>query len=508
LRLALLALPLAAVAQPSPDHYRNPVLAGDYPDPSIVRVGDEFWAVATSSDWGPQFPLLHSTDLVNWTVGEPVFPHRPGWAVGKFWAPEIVEHKGRFFVYYVAEKKDGPLSVAVASADKVQGPYLDHGPIVSQPDGSIDPVPADDVNGDRYLIWKEDGNSIGQPTPIFAQRLAADGVTLMGEPHELIRNTEEWEGPLVEAPYVKRHGDYLYMFYSANACCGNDCKYAVGVARARSMLGPWEKFPANPILAGNEKFRCPGHGSPVTDQQGRDYYFYHAVSRRDGVFVGRQAMLDRITWGQDGWPRINDGKGPSESAPLPFPGRLQQSSELSYSETFSGPLDHGWSWPQASEPSVETGPDGLRLAPGKDGPAGPPFGAVLGRPTVSGDYVAETTVLPGSTRAGLAAWGNRDNAIGLAAGKGTLLLWQIKDGKLIHTLHQPFQQEQARLRLTARDGDRYQFSVWCHGEWQPVGEEIQRDDLPPWDLGVRVALTASAAPGALFKSFSVTGVGR
>src|SRR6266702_2647325 len=88
--------------------YANPVIAGDHPDPSIIRVGKDFWATSTSSEWGPQFPLLYSRDLVNWKIIGAVFPKRPAWATGNFWAPEIAEDHGRYFVYYVGRKKDGP----------------------------------------------------------------------------------------------------------------------------------------------------------------------------------------------------------------------------------------------------------------------------------------------------------------------------------------------------------------------------------------------------------------
>src|SRR3954447_6908589 len=124
--------------------YRNPVIPGDNPDPSVIRVGKDFWATSTSSEWGPQFPLLHSTDLVNWELTGNVFPHRPAWAVANFWAPEISEFQGRYFVYYVGRKNGGPLAVAVAAADNPAGPYIDHGPLVAQDAGSIDPVPVTD----------------------------------------------------------------------------------------------------------------------------------------------------------------------------------------------------------------------------------------------------------------------------------------------------------------------------------------------------------------------------
>src|SRR5688572_25614465 len=79
--------------------YQNPVMAGDYPDPSVIKVGPEYWATATSSEWGPQFPLLVSRDLVNWQLAGSVFSKRPEWSVANYWAPEITEFKKRYYVY-------------------------------------------------------------------------------------------------------------------------------------------------------------------------------------------------------------------------------------------------------------------------------------------------------------------------------------------------------------------------------------------------------------------------
>src|SRR5579884_2631441 len=183
--------------------YRNPVRAGDFPDPSVIRVGERsFYAVTTSTDWAPFFPIFKSTDLVDWELVGHVFAQRPDWCAGNFWAPDFAERDGRFYVYYTARRKDGGLCVAVATADRPEGPYLDHGPLIGQQFGSIDAMAADDANGDRWLLWKEDGNAHDRPTPIWAQRLSGDGLVLLGEPVELLRNDAAWEGRLVEAPHV------------------------------------------------------------------------------------------------------------------------------------------------------------------------------------------------------------------------------------------------------------------------------------------------------------------
>src|SRR4051794_13748153 len=101
--------------------YRNPVMPGDFPDPSVIRVGADYWATSTSGGWAPFFPVLHSTDLVNWQIVSAVFENKPAWAKGDFWAPEFISDRGRYFVFYAARRDDGPgkkgtLCVAVATA--------------------------------------------------------------------------------------------------------------------------------------------------------------------------------------------------------------------------------------------------------------------------------------------------------------------------------------------------------------------------------------------------------
>ncbi|WP_239691648.1 glycoside hydrolase family 43 protein [Hymenobacter lapidarius] len=243
----------------------NPVLPGDFPDPSVVKVGDTYWATATTSNWGPAFPLLSSKNLTDWKLVGHVFPgERPAWADYYFWAPEISQDGGKTYVFYAAHKRGGNLAVGVASAPRPEGPYTDHGPLVGQPAGSIDGFPMRDEKGQLYLIWKEDGNSVQQPTPIWAQRLNDARTALVGEKTELFRNDPAtWEGNLVEGVSMVRHDGYFYAFYAGNGCCGRGCTYATGVARAKTLLGPWEKHADNPILLNNDTWKCPGHGTAL-----------------------------------------------------------------------------------------------------------------------------------------------------------------------------------------------------------------------------------------------------
>jgi len=147
--LILLGASLGAYAQRNAI-YTNPVMAGDYPDPSVIRVGKDYYATATSSEWGPEFPILHSRDLVNWEIVGTVFPKRPAWSVGNYWAPEIWQDKGKFYIFYVARKQGASLCIAVATAAKPTGPYTDHGALACQEVGSIDAFPIRDENGKLF----------------------------------------------------------------------------------------------------------------------------------------------------------------------------------------------------------------------------------------------------------------------------------------------------------------------------------------------------------------------
>ena len=495
--------------------FTNPALAGDYPDPSIIRVGADYWATATSSEWAPQFPILHSRDLVNWRVVGAVFQQRPAWSIGNYWAPEIAEDRGRFYIYYTAKKKDGPLCVAVATARRPQGPYTDHGPLICQEVGSIDGFHVRDERGRRYLLWKEDGNSKSVATPIWAQPLSPDGTKLTGEKQELIRNDQEWEkhatlpyGDLVEGQAIVRRNGWFYMFYSGNFCCARECNYQVGVARSRKLLGPWEKNPANPILTGNDAWKCPGHGTIVSDARGRDYLLYHAMDAKDFVYVGRQALLDQVQWGADGWPTVNEGRGPSNRAVSPH-GARETNAEYFFFDDFNAPrLQPGWQWPHANVPVIRTERTRggrLMLMP-TDEQATNPIGAVVARTTTVGDYTATTlidtrTQKPGAL-AGLSAYGDAENALGASVDGRNVVVWRREknEHKTLATVADAVRSPLVYLRMTADDGHKYRFAVSADGRrWKDVGDELNGEYLPPWDRGVRVALTAGGVAGAAAK---------
>ena len=495
--VALLASPAPGASPqsvPARTCYDHVVLPGDFPDPTVTKIDDTYWASATSAEWGAVFPIFSSKNLLDWELVGHVFPnHLPDWAGSNFWAPEFHHENGRTYLYYTARQKGGVLAVAVASADHPAGPYRDHGPLVAQEAGSIDGFAMPDENGDLYLIWKEDGNSCHQETPIWAQLLNYDRTALVGNATELFTNDVKWEGPLVEGSALVQHNGYFYMFYAGNSCCGKGCNYATGVARSRSLLGPWEKHEQNPILDRNDVWKCPGHGT-VTELDGRWFLLHHAYLADSHEFVGRQGLLSEFTWNADGWPQFVN-RSP-QAAPLTNVARLNVADEFAGSE-----LGLEWQWPISSPKPAAAVRDGqlhLPAAPSR-------LGTLVARRTHVATYKAATTIdfvaLPVDTFAGIAAVGDPYNALALMAGNGQVQIWHLKNGG-----HQCLSQayvepcDALSLRIEVWGGQRYRFAFSTDGTtWQPMPTEnfsLNGTYLPPWDRGVRIGLVAQGPEGS------------
>jgi xylan 1,4-beta-xylosidase len=316
--LVVLAVAGSAVAASSytdppadPPTYTNPVSAGDFPDQTAMRIGPEYWAIATASSGQPTPPILRSPDLVHWTVAGNLLTQPPAWSTGsQLWGPWLVRDGDTYRVYYSARKKGGPLCVTVGVASGPLGPYEDHGPLVCQRIASIDPSVVNNANGWPFLVWKENGGN--QPSSIWTQPLSLDGLRLTGPARKiLVGNLNSWEGGLVEGARIIRRHNYLYLFYSGGHCCApSDCKYALGVARAHGIYGPWKRAPQNPILKSDRQWKCPGHGAVLQTPSGHWWLLYNGYPTR-GSPGGREMLLDLIHWTRDDWPYIQPGSRPA-----------------------------------------------------------------------------------------------------------------------------------------------------------------------------------------------------
>jgi arabinan endo-1,5-alpha-L-arabinosidase len=298
--------------------YVNSVLPAGCADPGVLRDGSRYLVACTSGNAGNAFPIYSSTDLVHWSSVGSIFPsaNKPKWALSDFWAPEIHRVGAGWVAYFTARNTAGRLSIGAASATSPTGPFVDIGaPIVQSATlGLIDATEFEDAGGARYLLWKEDGNAVGKPTPIDGQPLAADGLSLTGSPSTLITNDQGWEGAVTEGPWLYAHDGSYYLFYSGNSYA--NASYAVGVARATSPLGPYTKATA-PIVVSNATWIGPGHCSVSDGPGGDSYLIYHAWAQGhvNGPGDARELLIDRIVW-SGGWPAL-PGAPSTTSMPMP-----------------------------------------------------------------------------------------------------------------------------------------------------------------------------------------------
>jgi beta-xylosidase len=300
------------------------------------------------------------------------------------------------------------------------------------------------------------------------------------------------------------------MFYSGNACCGRSCNYALGVARSKKLLGKWEKNPANPILAANDAWQCPGHGTIVKTPDGSDYLLYHAYRKRGDAFnIGREALLDKVEWTADGWATINNGKGASVSSSLPLSFTVQPKSSA-FVDEFEGPaLSPAWQMHSLSTENIDLkgGTLAFRAADASE--------AVIATRTVSGDYAASTLIktvdMTIDETAGLAAYSWRGSAVGISVGAGKVTVWRRENGKqetastadiaAAGTLGQSIY-----LRMTARGAELYQFAYSFYViNWTNLGEPVVGSHVE----GARVALLHTGkGQGARFDWLRVVQINR
>jgi xylan 1,4-beta-xylosidase len=494
-RHAVLLIFVLAFQYATPSYAQKLVLQGAFPDPSVTKIGDTYWASATSSNWFPAFPIFSSKDLVNWQQHGYIFNQKPTWTEKYFWAPEMFSDSTRTLVFYTAKKKDGPLCIALATAQSPRGPYTDHGPFICQEYGSIDAFPIRDSTGKLYLVWKEDANSVQLPTTIWAQEFDADSLRLVGEKTALFRNDAPWEKELVEGVSIIRHGGYFYTLYAAAGCCGRRCTYVTGVARARALLGPWEKYNKNPILTDDSTWVCKGHGTPI-EKDGKFYFLYHGYHRQTSAFTGREVLLQEFTFTDDGWIRF--AKQNTDSVVR---------KEMIRDEFDGDSLYQDWQWNvfEKANYNVSNGTLKLFALPS-------PSGSFVGHKITTAEYTATTAVFAsGSTAyAGIGAIGDQDNMVALLVKNSQLLLLKLRNGidSTTAITYIPVA-EKVYLRMSVERPYRLTFSYSIDG-----ARFIRINDTPiharyvaPWDSPPRAGLIAKGEKGEIaeFAWFEVRG---
>lgn len=287
--------------------YHNPILTGMHPDPSIVRVGEDYYMVNSSFIFFPCIPISHSKDLIHWEViGHAIT--NPEWAKldelegGRgYWAPDISYYNGRFYIAATYRLNDGGTvyrKQMITSSDKPEGPYCE--PVFLDEDG-IDPSIFTDDDGRRYVL-------LNRGARIF--EISPDGKKQVS-PAELLFYGDYKKAP--EGSHLLKKDGWYYLFEAEG---GTGIGHRITVSRSRTLKGIYEPCPFNPILRQNDEKgaiqRC-GHGKPVQTQNGEWYMVYLCGRQLEHNYsmLGRETALDPITWTADGWPMVNHLQGPS-----------------------------------------------------------------------------------------------------------------------------------------------------------------------------------------------------
>lgn len=283
--------------------YLNPILAGDHPDPSVLKDGSTYYQVSSSFDYYPGLLIWASEDLVSWRPVGPALTK----IVGSVFAPDIIKHGGRYYIYFPAVNYGtyGPTvprkSIYVVHAANIEGPWSDP---IDLGIKNIDPGHVVGEDGKRYL-YLADGMMV---------QLADDGLSTVGPEKHAYDGwpiPQDWvvEGFSPEGPKLIRRNGWFYAFWAEGGTAGPPTSHMVVVARSRSVHGPWENCPHNPIVrtaSDTERWWSRGHATPIEGPRGDWWMIYHGYENGFRT-LGRQALLEPMSWTADGWPRAMGG---------------------------------------------------------------------------------------------------------------------------------------------------------------------------------------------------------
>jgi len=311
--------------------FLNPVLPGDHPDPSILRDGDEYYAAFSTFDASPGLALWHSRDMVNWRPFGSVLQQH----LGSVWAPSLHKDGGRFLIYFPVKAARNDLYVTWATS--MEGPWSE--PIALGLHDHIDPCFALGEDGSRWLFLSG-GNRV---------RLRDDGLATVGpveHVYDAWRYPDDWEVEAFspEGPKIHRIGDWYYLLTAVGGTAGPPTGHMVIAARSRSIHGPWEQHPRNPVVhttSSEEAWWSRGHAALLQAPDDSWWAFYHGYEK-DFWTLGRQCLLDPVAFTPDGWFHMQGG---DLSLPIAKPGKgtaVPHGQPLS--DDFTGTLALGKKW--------------------------------------------------------------------------------------------------------------------------------------------------------------------
>ncbi len=488
--------------------YRNPVLFADYSDPDAIRVGGDYWLTASSFSHVPGLPILHSRDLVNWTLVNHALPRlvpaehyatpRHG---GGVWAPAIRHHAGKYWIYY----PDPDFGIYVVTASDPRGRWSEP-VLVRGGKGLIDPCPFWDDDGQSYLIHGWAKSRAGICNRLTLRRLSANGDRVLDEGQTVIDADLLPGWKTLEGPKLYKRDGYYFIFAPA----GGVAEGYQAVFRARNILGPYE---SRIVLAqGSTRINGPHQGAWVDTPSG-EHWFLHF---QELPAYGRVVHLQPMQWRDDGWPvmgRDDDDEGKGEPVLVHRKPAVpaQPVATPATSDEFAGPAPGlQWQWqanPRPGWASLTTVPGSLRLACVPLAPAATyrsaPHLLLQKFPGPAFTVTTELRFAPGAEgdTAGLMVFGHAYAWLGLRqnAGQRRLILSACPKEQS-HSVERELAslettRELVHLRVSVTPDARCHFEYsWDGAAFVAIGGEF-RASSGHW-VGAKVGLFASASPAA------------
>ncbi len=518
--------PIPAAARWVPDlgdgRYQNPVLYADYSDPDVVRVGGDYWMTSSSFNHVPGLPLLHSRDLVSWSLEGHALPQlvpeenfaTPQHGKG-VWAPAIRHHAGKYWIYY----PDPDFGLYVTTAVDPHGPWS--APVLVQGgQGLIDPCPLWDDDGRVYLIHGWAKSRAGINNVLTLLRLDASGSRVVETLGVVIDGHRLPNYSTLEGPKLYKHDGWYYVFAPA----GGVATGWQSVFRARAIRGPYE----DRIVLDQGKTPINGpHQGALVDTPAGEWWFLHF---QDQGAYGRVVHLQPVVW-RDSWPVIgNDPDGDGKGEPVLRHAKpalpTQPLAVPPTSDTFDSPsLGLQWQWqanPVANCFSLSGRHGALRLEAQPSALPNLAAAPYLLMQKFSAPRFTATTEMELASagdaggRAGLVVFGADYAWIGLRRTSAGLEVVQAacRDTSADHPetiiATVPVTTVKISLRVTVTDGARCRFSYCADGgAFIPLGDEFAAV-AGRW-VGAKVGVFADAVGNAAaghadFLSFRVTSI--
>lgn len=472
-----LLVALFFIATVTPAAAQVVLLSGDFPDPSVLKDGDDYYMTHSPCHYRPGFLIWHSRDLINWT---PVCRACSDWD-GSAWAPDLQKVGDTYYIYFPANKTNW-----VITAKDIRGPWTK--PLDLKIEG-IDPGLVVTPNGKRFLFTNR-----GRVTPLSDDGLARAGETV--SVYDGWDYPREWETECrcLESPKLTYHDGYYYMTSAEGGTAGPATSHMAVCARSKSVYGPWENSPYNPIVhtySAAEKWWSKGHGTVVEGPDGQWWIIYHAY-RKDAYSLGRHTLMEPIEWTKGGWYRL------VKDMDLPQPGPMPELSD-DFSSSTIGLLWVGWEEDISQFASVK---NGALILPcrGKS----PQDGRLMMVTATDSSYVVEVDVRLGKKDSvgGLLLAYNERAFAGVASDGNEFFIY--KNALETETCINPFGRS-FKIRLENKGGCLNAMVGHDNREWLTIASGIDISDFHHnvyrSFLSLKPSLYASGTGYVQFKSF-------